>query len=75
MPHRRIGSHAVNTGKHQYDQSPTGKGITSQSGNLYGKKQSAAADTLGGSTSIGNTTEEVKQMFSGQNSTNNSIGG
>ena len=76
VPHRRIGSHAVNTGKQQYDHSPTGKGITSQSGNLYGKKQSAAADTLGGSTSIGgNTTEEVKQMFSGQNSTNNSIMG
>ena len=42
---------------------------------MYGNKQSAVADTLGGSTSIGNTTEEVKQMFSGQNSTNNSIVG
>ena len=45
--------------------------MTTVSGNLYGKKTSAIMENS--STSIGNTTEEVRQMFSGQNSTNNSI--
>ena len=59
VPHRRIGSQAVTTGKQQpYDQSPKGKGLTSQSGNLYGKKSGIVADNS--STSVGNTTEEVR---------------
>ena len=66
VPHRRIGSHAIVAGKHAYDQSPKSKGISTQSGNLYGKKQSAIINAS--STSVGNTTDEVRQMLSGQNS-------
>lgn len=70
-PHRRVGSHAVATGRNAYEQSPTGKGGISQGGNLQGKKQSAA-ETMAGSTSIGGpVSEEAKNVYS--NSTTNSV--